>query len=173
MVYLLEPTSFNLPIKAPRIIYGILGLVQLLSGPYLIVVRNRKLAAQLFGHYIWRITETDILPCSNHLNHLTTQQREDEERYVGLLKSFLTSDGLYYCRTLDLTRSIGTQVKQAVSAKKEQFMGEGLLKIDPLYLVNRFIASPFLDIIGTRTDTRLEDFVIFCIEGCKMTNFVY
>lgn len=141
-------------------------MIQLLSGPYLIVIKERTLACKLFGHYIWRITGTEILPCAQGLRNLTSQQRQDEEQFVALLRGFLTSDWLYYSSTWDLTRSIQRQVDDHQGASHR---GSDLLEatMDMHFVVNRFIASPFVDILRLRTDTRLDDFMIFCIEGCK------
>lgn len=155
---IVEPFTANLPTKPTLNIYGILGIIQLLSGPYLIVVKERKLVSKIFGHYIWRITGSDVLPLSNHLKNLNEQQRIDEEKFVSLLKSFLSSEWLYYSSTYDLTRNIQTQV----NAKGNKTT---LLPADMNFVVNKFISSPFTEILEARTDTRLEDFLIFCIEG--------
>lgn len=95
------------------------------------------------------------------MNHLSEQEYSDEGRYIRLLESFLNSDWLYYSSTFDLTRNVQSQ-----TSPKSQ---DGLLRVDLRFLVNRFIASPFLKVLERRTDTRLEDFLIFCIEGCKGT----
>jgi len=155
----LEPLSFAVPSKPTHNVYGILGMIQLLSGPYLVVAKERRLASKLAGHYIWRITATEILPCSNHARNLTSEQRADEEKFIKMLKSFLASEWLYYSPTYDMTRSIQAQVEAAGTT--------GLLVADMRFVVNRFIAAPFMNILEVRTDTRLDDFMIFCIEGCK------
>lgn len=134
-------------------------MIQLLSGPYLVVAKERRLACKLIGHYLWRITATEILPCSNHTHNLTSEQRADEERFIEMLKSFLVSEWLYYSSTYDLSRSIQAQVKAVGTT--------GLFVADMRFVVNRFIAAPFMDILTVRTDTHLDDFMIFCIEGCK------
>lgn len=141
-------------------------MIQLLSGPYLIVIKERTLACKLFGHYIWKITEAEILPCAQNFRSLTSQQCHDEEQFVSLLRGFLASDWLYYSSTWDLTRSIQRQVDDHQAASQR---GSDLLEatMDMRFVVNRFIASPFVDILRLRTDTRLDDFMIFCIEGCK------
>jgi hypothetical protein len=120
------------------------------------------LACKLLGHQIWRVTGADILPCSNHTQNLNEQQRVDELRFIKLLQGFLASEWLFYSPTFDLTRNIQSQ---ALPKQRNGFLGA-----DTRFVVNRFIAEPFLKIVESRTDTRLEDFMIFCIEGCKSRN---
>lgn len=127
-------------------------------GPYVLVVTERKLACKFLGHYIWQVKGTEVLPCSRNMDHLNGQQRADEEQYIQLIKSFLASDWLYYSTTYDLTRSVQSQVLPKST--------EGLLKADIRFVVNRYIAQPFLKVLEERTDTRLDDFLVFCIEGC-------
>jgi hypothetical protein len=163
-----EPVSFALPSRPQRTVYGILGMIQLLSGtssvyfsslgPYLIVITERKLACRFLGHYIWKVTGSDILACGNGTNGLDAQQRADEDKFVELLKTFLASDWIYYSPTYDLTRSIQSEV---TSRHEKSFLRSNLR-----FVVNRVIATPFLQVLEQRTDTRLEDFLVFCIEGC-------
>jgi hypothetical protein len=139
-------------------------MIQLLSGPYIVVISERTLACKLFDHFIWRITAADIFPCSNHQKTLSDQQRRDEEQFVALLKSFLQSEWLYYSSTWDLTRNLQAQVH-----RQQPLMAS---PVNLKFVVNRFIAMPFLEILTTRTDTHLEDFMIFCIEGCLIGQIV-
>lgn len=134
-------------------------MIQLLSGPYVIVVTGRKFVCKFLGHYIWRVSGTEMLACCPNSPTLSLQQRADEERYLALLKSFLDTDSLYFSSTYDLTRSVQRQVLG-------EHPGEVLSgRVDLRFVVNRFITEPFLQVLQTRTDTRLEDFLIFCVEG--------
>lgn len=120
---------------------------------------ERTLACKLLGHYIWKVTGTEILPCNPRQSGLNSQQRLDEVEFIKLLKSFLASEWIYYSSTYDLTRSAQSEV---MSRNITSF-----LRADMQFVVNRFIAEPFLAILQQRTDTRLEHFLVFCVEGCK------
>ncbi|TKR94088.1 hypothetical protein L596_008423 [Steinernema carpocapsae] len=45
-----------------RSIFGVVGVVKLISGNGLIVVKRAELVGQVNGHDIWTILETDIIP---------------------------------------------------------------------------------------------------------------
>lgn len=110
------------------------------------------------------MTGSDILPCGNGTNGLDAQQRADEDKFVELLKTFLASDWIYYSSTYDLTRSMQSEV---ISRHEKSFLRSNLR-----FVVNRVIAAPFIQVLEQRTDTRLEDFLVFCIEGCMRLSIV-
>lgn len=132
-------------------------------GPYLIVITGRQLAAKIFNHYIWRVTATEILPCGKDTNSLDERHRQDEAKFISLLQGFLSSDWIFYSSTYDLTRSLQAQSASVGSATPQ---AHDFNRVDSRFLLNRYIAQPFLSIMQSRTDTRLEDFISFCIEGC-------
>ncbi|KAE9415428.1 hypothetical protein Angca_006849, partial [Angiostrongylus cantonensis] len=55
-------------------IHGLLGIIPLVSGMALIVIKKSLLVGTLNGHYIWTITETDIIPYKKTTLHLTEKQ---------------------------------------------------------------------------------------------------
>lgn len=137
-------------------------MIQLLSGPFLLLITGRQLACTfLEHHHVWRITETEILPCSTNSSHLSPLQRRDEQKYIALLRSFLSSEHLFYSTTYDLSKSLQNQTTGGRGRADHLLQGG----VDLRYIVNRYIAEPFLQILHRRTDTRLEDFLAFCIEG--------
>lgn len=56
-----------------REIFAILGVINLLAGPYLIVVTECKLIGDIFGNEIYQIEEVDILQLGSS-SHLSLQQ---------------------------------------------------------------------------------------------------
>ena len=41
-----------------------MGVINLLSGPYVIVVSERRRVGELFGEAIWHVEEVQLLPCA-------------------------------------------------------------------------------------------------------------
>ncbi|CAH8609674.1 unnamed protein product [Schistosoma rodhaini] len=66
-----------IPIVAKKhTIYGIWGLVRLVSGFYLIVIKERERVGEIFGNTIFKITKSVILPFARSLLHLTDIQAD-------------------------------------------------------------------------------------------------
>ncbi|KIH63290.1 hypothetical protein ANCDUO_06406 [Ancylostoma duodenale] len=55
-------------------IHGVLGIIPIVSGMALIVIRKSRLIGKLNGHPIYTITETDIIPYKKTTLHLTEKQ---------------------------------------------------------------------------------------------------
>lgn len=54
-------------------IAGILGVVKLLIGPYIIVIKKREFVGKIDGHDIWKLIDVDILPIPKtrlHINEI-------------------------------------------------------------------------------------------------------
>ena len=48
--------------------YGVVGIIRLLSGPYLILIKDRVLTATVQGHSVYKVTKVGVYP----LNDLTS-----------------------------------------------------------------------------------------------------
>eukprot|EP00124_Ichthyophonus_hoferi_P000495 Ihof_evm25s18 gene=Ihof_evmTU25s18 len=86
------------------VVHGIVGIIHLLGGPYLIVITERKRVAVISDHEIWQLIDVDFIPFSSSLN-LTQEQKEDEEKYISMLTTLLTSGAFYFAYSYNLTHS--------------------------------------------------------------------
>ena len=59
-------------IKRP--IFGIVGIVKLLAGHYLVIITKCSRAGTVNGQDIWKIDETQILPFAKSILHLNEEQ---------------------------------------------------------------------------------------------------
>lgn len=138
-------------------------MIQLLSGPHLVVVTSRKSAGSILGKDIWLVTSTKTMPCATVAHQklrLNSDQVEDELRYVDLLEHFLATTGIYYSAAYNLTRSLQAQASRFSSVDGPAFGPED---IDFGYFLNKHLAEPFLrDPKGSAFP-----FLSVCIEGCK------
>lgn len=55
-------------------IFGILGVVKLLVGPYIIIIKEKKLIGKICGHDIWQLVEIDMIPLPKTKLHLNETQ---------------------------------------------------------------------------------------------------
>lgn len=57
-----------------RAIFGIVGTIRLLAGPYLVVITKCSKAGMVNGQDIWKIDETEIIPFARTILHLNEEQ---------------------------------------------------------------------------------------------------
>jgi len=93
------------PVASRKPIAGILGVISLVSGPYLIVVTRKARLGQLSGCEVWRVVETEIISYARAEHHLTPSQLEANRKYTGMLQQVLSTPYFYFSYTLDLSHS--------------------------------------------------------------------
>lgn len=58
----------------PKPIYGVLGVISLLAGPYLVVVTGKQRVGRIANQEIWRLMSVELLSFHRTLTHLTDTQ---------------------------------------------------------------------------------------------------
>jgi hypothetical protein len=57
-----------------RSIDGIIGIIRLISGPYLIVITSKVRVGDIHGQPIYKIESTELIPYTRSLSHLNEHQ---------------------------------------------------------------------------------------------------
>ena len=84
-----------------------LGIIQLVSGPHLIVALSKSKVGHITteNHAIWRLLESDIIPFSKSELHLTERQLILLQHQRSMIKNLLQTPSFYFSHTYDLTNS--------------------------------------------------------------------
>jgi len=101
----MDLTGNPVPVGCHRqAISGIAGIIQLVSGPHLIVITKKEKVGHLSSenHAVWRVTGSSILPFSSHL-HLTEDERTLHTKQLQLVEELLKEKHFYFSYTYDLT----------------------------------------------------------------------
>ncbi|KAI5711555.1 phosphatidylinositide phosphatase SAC1 isoform X1 [Diaphorina citri] len=86
------------------VIYGILGLINLLGGSYILFITERKSIGTISGQEIYQIVQTEMLPCSAFKErNMSPQQVTMNQQYVSMITKVLSTPYFYYSYTYDLT----------------------------------------------------------------------
>lgn len=97
----------RIPIDAEvRLIFGIVGVIRLLAGPYLIVITRREKVGEVDQRPIWKVTGTEVISYQRTLLHLNEQQTQDNTQYLSMVDAVLGIDGYYFSTTFDLTHTL-------------------------------------------------------------------
>lgn len=95
-------------VRAPRIqtIFGIVGMLKLLAGSYLIAIMERESVGSYLGHPIFKVTSLKIFPCNHSLENSPAEQKRMETEFSGLLNVAERTSGLYFSYETNLTLSL-------------------------------------------------------------------
>uniref|UniRef100_T1HA14 Phosphatidylinositol-3-phosphatase SAC1 n=3 Tax=Rhodnius prolixus TaxID=13249 RepID=T1HA14_RHOPR len=102
-----EANEGQIPSSASqRLIYGILGVIHLISGPHLIVVTDRSHIGLINNQDVYMLKGTSILSYARTNTHLSQNQIAIDKEYLSLLELILNSPGYYFSYTYDLSHSM-------------------------------------------------------------------
>uniref|UniRef100_A0A183CGD0 Phosphatidylinositol-3-phosphatase SAC1 n=1 Tax=Globodera pallida TaxID=36090 RepID=A0A183CGD0_GLOPA len=103
----LNLSNARIPLDSTKVqpIDGLLGIIQLVSGPYLIVISSSISVGTLNGSEIYRVTSTELIPFRTSDAHLNEQERSANQTFVEMLESVLRTDAFYYSLRMDLSHT--------------------------------------------------------------------
>lgn len=93
------------PVASRKPIAGLLGIIHLVSGPYLLVITRKARLGQVAGGEVWRLVETEIISYARAEHHLTPSQLEANRKYVAMVQQVLSTPYFYFSYTADLTHT--------------------------------------------------------------------
>ncbi|KAL1115043.1 hypothetical protein AAG570_007074, partial [Ranatra chinensis] len=97
----------QIPVSSSRLeIYGVLGSIRLLAGPYLVVVTGRVKVGTINNQTIWKLTSTEVIPYPRTLTHLSDSQVRMDREYKAMIELILATPSFYFSYTYDLTYSL-------------------------------------------------------------------
>uniref|UniRef100_A0A1B6FDT6 Phosphatidylinositol-3-phosphatase SAC1 n=1 Tax=Cuerna arida TaxID=1464854 RepID=A0A1B6FDT6_9HEMI len=125
----------------PKSIFGVLGVITLLAGPYLVVVTSRHKVGTIAGQEIWRLGSTELLCFHRTVTHLTDTQERMNRVYVTMVESVLATPHFYFSYTYDITHS-----QQRLHNTSPEFLQMALHhRADPRFLWNAYLLHYFPD----------------------------
>ncbi|KAG2242858.1 hypothetical protein Bca52824_095304, partial [Brassica carinata] len=94
-------------LRVPKIhpISGVVGMLKLLAGSYLVVVTESERVGSFLGHPIFKITSLKVLPCDHSLKNSPEEQKKMENEFSRLLSVAEKTTGLFFSYQVNLTLS--------------------------------------------------------------------
>lgn len=87
--------------------FGIIGLINLLVGPCLLLISERRFIGNITGIPIYSIQGVKFIPLNaNSTSNLQDSQKRAEATYKSIIESLLTDGYFYFSYILDLTTSL-------------------------------------------------------------------
>jgi len=135
-------------------IYGVVGIIRLLAGSYVLVITSRKDAGSYQGSPVYHVNSMKFLCCNEAIKHLTPQERRDEAYFMSLLRIAETTCGLYYSYVRDLTLNLQRASKLAAGRVHKPLWKQA----DPRFVWNKNLLEELIE-------AKLDEFIIPLIQG--------
>ncbi|KAL3038713.1 hypothetical protein AAZX31_01G146600 [Glycine max] len=142
-------------LRVPKIytIFGVVGMLKLLAGSYLLVITERESVGSYLGHPIFKISKLKVFPCDNSLKN-TPPEKKIEMEFSGLLNVAEKTSGLFFSYETNLT----------LSAQRLNDLGDEsrLLPLwrqaEPRFLWNNYMLEVLID-------NKLEPYLLPVVQG--------
>ncbi|XP_010547401.1 PREDICTED: phosphoinositide phosphatase SAC6-like [Tarenaya hassleriana] len=153
---ILEQVTECNSLRVPKIstIFGVVGMLKLLAGSYLVVVTESECVGSFLGRPIFRITSLKVLPCDHSLKNSPEEQKKMETEFSRLLSVAERTSGLYFSYEINLT----------LSAQRLHDLGDESKSLplwrqaEPRFLWNNYMLEVLID-------NKLDQFLLPVIQG--------
>ncbi|CAN6970660.1 unnamed protein product [Brassica rapa subsp. trilocularis] len=143
-------------LRVPKIrsIFGVVGMLKLLAGSYLVVVTESESVGSFLGHTIFKINSLKVLPCDHSLKNSPEEQKKVETDFSRLLSVAERTNGLYFSYEINLT----------LSAQRLHDLGDESKSLplwrqaEPRFLWNNYMLEVLID-------NKLDQFLLPVIQG--------
>ncbi|CAF0826250.1 unnamed protein product [Adineta ricciae] len=124
-----------------RSIYGIIGIIHLISGPYLIVITSKLHVGDINGQAIYKVQTTDIIPFTHSTLRLTEHQLKCNNKYLSMVEVVLRTEAFYFSYSYDITH---TFQRLHTSSSSEFFSKPFIDRADQRFVWNRHLLDAFI-----------------------------
>ncbi|KAA8547585.1 hypothetical protein F0562_004014 [Nyssa sinensis] len=148
------PQCSSLRVPKIRTIFGVVGMLKLLAGSYLLVITERECFGSYLGHPIFKVSSLKVFPCDHSLNSSPAEQKKMETEFSGLLNVAERTPGLYFSYDVNIT----------LSAQRLHDLGDEskLLPLwrqaDPRFLWNNYMLEVLID-------NKLDPYLLPVVQG--------
>ena len=116
---------------------GIVGIVNLPAGKFLIVITKSKRVGNILENTIWKIEETRMIQITSV--PLNQNQSQDHVTFKGMIESVLATPAFYYCYSFDITHT-----QQRLAHTISSFKNQPLIdRADSRFIWNSHLLKPF------------------------------
>ncbi|OIT06518.1 PREDICTED: phosphoinositide phosphatase SAC6-like [Nicotiana attenuata] len=148
------PNCSSLRVPKIRTIFGVIGILKLLAGSYLLVITERESVGSYLGHPIFKVSSMKVFPCDHSLKNTPAEQKKMEAEFSALLNVAERTPGLYFSYDVNIT----------LSAQRLHDLGDEskLLPLwrqaDPRFLWNNYMMEVLID-------HKLDPFLLPVVQG--------
>ncbi|KAK6797903.1 hypothetical protein RDI58_005605 [Solanum bulbocastanum] len=142
-------------VRVPKIqkIFGVIGILKLLAGSYVLVITDRECVGSYFGHPIFKVSSMKFYPCDQSLKNSTAEKKNMEAQFSALLNVIERTPGLYFSYNVNIT----------LSAQRLHDLGdESMLPLwrqaDPRFVWNNYMMEQLID-------NKLDPFLLPVVQG--------
>ncbi|KAK8511495.1 hypothetical protein V6N13_024128 [Hibiscus sabdariffa] len=135
------PDCSSIHVPKTQLIFGVVGMLKLVTGSYLFVVTDCKCVGSYLGHPIFKVISLKVLPCSHSAKNSPAEQKKVKNEFGRLLKTAERTTGLYF--SYDTTLALSAQ--RLYDLGDESKMLPLWRQAEPRFLWNSYMLEALID----------------------------
>ncbi|KAL2522045.1 Phosphoinositide phosphatase SAC7 [Forsythia ovata] len=148
------PHCSSLRVPKIRTIFGVVGMLKLLAGSYLLVITERECVGSYLGHPIFKISSMKVFPCDQSLKNSSEEQKKMETEFYRLLNVAERTPGLYFSYDVNITLS----TQRLHDLGDESKLLPLWRQADPRFLWNNYMMEVLID-------NKLDPYLLPVVQG--------
>ncbi|KAH7529527.1 hypothetical protein ACOSP7_022527 [Xanthoceras sorbifolium] len=148
------PECSDLRVPKIRTVFGVVGMLKLLAGSYLIVIAERECVGTYCGHPIYKVSSLKVFPCDHSLSKSSAEQKKVESEFSRLLSIAEKTCGLYFSYDTNLTLS----TQRLHDLGDESKLLPLWRQAEPRFLWNNYILEVLID-------NKLDPYLLPVVQG--------
>lgn len=92
-------------LRPTKRVCGVLGLINLLGGSYLVLAAHRLYVGIINGQVVWKLAGATLMPLQ-HQRALTAKQQNQNDTYLSMVQKILDTPYFYFSYSYDLTHTL-------------------------------------------------------------------
>ncbi|KAJ1996839.1 Phosphoinositide phosphatase sac1, partial [Coemansia thaxteri] len=121
--------------------HGIMGVINLLRGPYLVLITGREVVGSIGSSTVYRVSETRVVKAAAESRVVSGVDAFDEATYLRLLDNALAVNSFYFSYDMDLTSSLERQQQKRQGAGANVALYK---TANDEFFYNRYLAEPLI-----------------------------
>ncbi|KAF7135776.1 hypothetical protein RHSIM_Rhsim08G0027700 [Rhododendron simsii] len=135
------PQSTSVRVPKIQTIFGVIGILKLLAGSYLLVITGREHVGSYMGLPIFKVSSLKVFPCDHSLKNTPLEQKRMETEFSGLLGIAERTPGLYFSYDVNITLS----AQRLHSLGDESKLLPLWRQADPRFLWNNYMLEVLIE----------------------------
>ncbi|KAI8613016.1 SacI homology domain-containing protein [Chytriomyces sp. MP71] len=149
-----SPPAPTLAQEERETVYGVVGIAKLNAGDHLILVTDRVKVTKWFGADLYRLAAHKIVPIpKNTTLSLSPTQQRDDQIYIGMIDSILSSGFWYFSYQADITR----KVQRLAEPRQSKPIWE---QADERFFWNKHLQAPLINLAKEHPETDIGAFIL-------------
>ncbi|KAJ1883601.1 Phosphoinositide phosphatase sac1, partial [Kickxella alabastrina] len=143
--------------------HGIMGIINLLRGPYLVLITGREVVGTIGPSPVYKVTETRVVKVAADSRVVSGMDAFDEATYLRLVHKALSAKSFYFSYDMDLTSSLERQQQKMQNTPASMLSASLYKNANDEFFYNKFLSEPLIDAVADSSNAGV--FVLPVING--------